>query len=272
MTTIAVINPAQSRDHDGRVACWDPVAECSLIMAKPADEPELFAAYHRGAVANYARFGVSDALDSDLQRCADDTALFWAMTDLDGRVVGGVRAKGPLRSPEDSHAMVEWAGQPGEAEVRAMIAERIPLGIIEMKAAWLDKDPTPGRLRSKMIARSGFHAMAMLGITFCMASSAAHILEQWRSSGGEVAPIPATPYPDERYETKMMWWDRRTFTVHGDREQVAAIFREMAQVRRSTQSRRLAGLIQPAPPHALYRAGGRSQRRTWQPVSEPVGA
>jgi hypothetical protein len=210
MTTVAALNPVQSTEHHGRVACWDPVAECTLVMAKPAAEPELFAAYHRGAVANYARFGVSDALDSDLQRCADDTALFWTLTDLDGRVVGGVRAKGPLLSPEESHAMVEWAGQPGEAEVREMIAERIPLGILEMKAAWLDKDPTPGRLRSKMI-----------------------------------------------------WWDRRTFAVHGEREQVAAIVREMAQVQRSTQSR---------PPHALYRAGGRSTRWTRQPVQESAGA
>jgi hypothetical protein len=96
-----------------------------------------------------------------------------------------------------------------------------------------------------------------------MASSAAHILEQWRSSGGEVAPIPATPYPDERYETKMMWWDRRAFTVHGEREQVAAIVREMAQVQRSTQSR---------PPHALDRARGRSTRWTRQPVQESAGA
>jgi hypothetical protein len=248
-------------DFRGRVACWDPVAECSLVMAKPADEPELFAEYHRGAVANYARFGVSDALDSDLERCADDTALFWAMTDLDGRVVGGVRAKGPLRGPEDSHAVIEWAGHPGEAMVRTMIAERAPQGILEMKAAWLAKDPTPGRLRAKMIARSGFHAMAVLDINYCMATSAAHILEQWRSSGGEVAPIPAAPYPDERYQTKMMWWDRRTFTAHGESDQVAAIFREMAQIQRSTQSSRVGGLIQPTSPLALYRAGGRAQRR-----------
>jgi hypothetical protein len=262
MSVLAAPNPAHTTSRPGRVACWDPIAECSLVMAKPSDEPELFAEYHRGAVANYAKFGVSDALDSDVQRCADDTALFWAMTDLDGRVVGGVRAKGPLLVPEDSHAVVEWAGQSGEADVRAMIAERIPLGILEMKAAWLAKDPTPGRLRAKMIARSGFHAMALLGISYCMATSAAHILEQWRSSGGEVAEIPATPYPDERYETKMMWWDRRTFTVHGDSEQVAAIIREMSQVRRSVQSRRVAGLISPTPAHALYRADGRAQRRS----------
>lgn len=226
-----------------RVACWDPIAECTMVMATPAAEPELFAAYHRGAVASYARFGVADALDSDPSRCADDTALFWALTDVDGVVVGGVRAKGPLREPEESHAIVEWAGNAGAGEVRQMIEARIPLGVLEMKAAWLAKQPGGTRHRAKMIARSGFHAMAIFDINYCMATSAAHILDQWRSSGGVVASVPATPYPDERYETKMMWWDRRTFTVHGEPDQVAAIFREMAQARRSAQPRRAIALV-----------------------------
>jgi hypothetical protein len=38
--------------------------------------------------------------------------------------------------------------------------------------------------------------------------------------------IPPTPYPDERYETKMMWWDRRTFANHAAPEQVSKILQE----------------------------------------------
>jgi len=250
--TALELAPSLSLDDRRRIAFWDPVAETTMVVASPAVEPELFADYHRGAIESYARFGVTDVVDPDTLRCADDTALFWALIDLDGRVVGGVRGKGPLRSPEDSHAVVEWAGRPGEAEVRRLIAERVPHGILEMKAAWLAKEPGGGGHRAKMIARSAFHAMALLDIDFCMATAAAHCLEQWRSSGGEVAAIPATPYPDERYQTKMMWWDRRTFTVHGDPAQVAATFREMASIRRSTQSRRAAGLIAPASPTAMY--------------------
>ena len=64
---------------------WDPAAECAVTIAEPAAAPDLFAEYHRGAVASYAKFGVSDALDADTARCADDTALFWVMTDVDGR-------------------------------------------------------------------------------------------------------------------------------------------------------------------------------------------
>ncbi|BBY27664.1 hypothetical protein GCM10023114_45830 [Mycolicibacterium sediminis] len=217
-----------------RFAAWDPIAECTMVMATPAAEPDMFADYHRGAVASYARFGVSDALDPDAAGCAEDTALFWALVDVGGDVVGGVRAKGPLRAPEESHAIVEWAGQAGETEVRRMIEARIPRGVLEMKAAWLSKEPGGTRHRAKMIARSGFHAMAALDLGFCMATTAAHILDQWRSSGGVVAPIPATPYPDARYETKMMWWDRSAFAAHGEPDQVATIVREMAQARRAT--------------------------------------
>jgi len=225
-------------DDFTRTSCWDPIAECTMIMARPAAEPDLFARYHRGAVASYARFGVSDALDPDVDRCAEDTALFWVLTDISGQVVGGVRAKGPLRGPDDSHAVVEWAGHPGEAQVREAISERVPLGILEMKAAWLDKEPGGGRHRAKMIARSGFHAMGLFDISYCMATSAAHILDQWRSSGGVVAAIPAAPYPDERYQTQMMWWDRRTFAAHGDPQQVSAIVREMGQTRRGVHVER----------------------------------
>jgi hypothetical protein len=229
-----------------RITLWDPVAECSMTMATPYAEPDLFEVYHRGAVQSYARFGVSDALDSDVERCAADTGLFWTVSDIDGRVVGGVRAKGPLRSPEESHALVEWAGQRGEGDVYDVIAERIPMGILEMKAAWLSSAPDPGRHRAKMLARSGFHAMSIFDIGFCMATSAAHILEQWRSSGGVVSDIPATPYPDERYQTKMMWWDRRTFTVHGEPEQVATICHEMSRVTRNVHPW-VAGSLRRAP-------------------------
>jgi hypothetical protein len=234
-----------------RVACWDPIAETSMVMATPAAEPDLFERYHRGAVASYSRFGVSDAMDADVARCADDTAAFWALTDIDGDLVGGVRAKGPLLTPDDSHAAVEWAGQPGEADLRRAIAEMVPLGVVELKGAWTVREGSGARHRSQMIARCGFQAMAAFGLTYFMATSAAHILEQWRSSGGVVSDIPATPYPDERYETKMIVWDRRTFTVHGDGEQVAAIFREMAQVRRGMQARRAPSLATPFPNLAL---------------------
>ena len=72
--------------------------------------------------------------------------------------------------------------------------------------------------------------MDLLDVQFCMATAAAYALNRWRSSGGVVAAIPATPYPDERYKTKMMWWNRRDFINHAEPEQVAKILMETAQL------------------------------------------
>ena len=50
-----------------------------------------------------------------------------------------------------------------------------------------------------------------------------------------MAPIPATPYPDKRYRTRMMWWDRRTFVNHAEPEQVSKILMEITALTNSWQ-------------------------------------
>jgi hypothetical protein len=210
------------------ISWWDPDADCTLVMSQPQVDPELWTKYLSGAERSYRKHGVQRALNVAAIRGGEDTVMFWAAVDISGRVVGGVRAKGPLRSPDDSHAVVEWAGQPGLKAVRKMITDRLPFGILEMKSAWVTDDPDRNRSIIRALARSGFHAMALLDLQFCMATSAPHVLDRWRSSGGVVASIPSTPYPDARYRTKMMWWDRRTFANHAEPEQVSKILMEIA--------------------------------------------
>ncbi len=212
---------------------WDDDTECTLVVARPADERELWADYLDGAVRSYRRHGVECALDIDRMRRGDDTVLFFAAVDTHGRVAAGVRAKGPLLDADDSHAVVEWDGQPGLPAVRKMINDRAPFGILEMKSAWVTDDRERNRPLTKALARSGFHAMALMDIQFCMATAGAYVLDRWRSSGGVVAShIPSTPYPDHRYQTKMMWWDRRMFVNYAEPEQVSKILRETADLRR----------------------------------------
>jgi hypothetical protein len=211
----------------GRISWWDADAECTLVMSQPSVDRELWRDYLRGAERSYRKHGVEQALDVAAIRDGSDTIVFWTTLDSTGRVVGGVRAKGPLRSAEDSHAVLEWAGQPGLPMVRKMINDRAPFGILEMKSAWVSDDPERNHALTKVLARSGFHALAAFDMQFCMATSAPHVLDRWRSSGGVVAPIPATPYPDARYRTKMMWWDRRTFANHAEPAQVSKILTEI---------------------------------------------
>ena len=73
--------------------------------------------------------------------------------------------------------------------------------------------------------------MTLLDIQFIVATAASYVLKRWLSSGGVLATkIPATPYPDERYDTRLAWWDRLTFANHADPSQVSSYFAEQRQI------------------------------------------
>jgi hypothetical protein len=215
----------------------DPDIDCTLVISQPSADPGLWTEYALGAQRSYRKHGVECALDLDALRTGADTVMFFAVIDRAGKMVAGVRGKGPLRSADDSHAVVEWAGQPGQQAVRDMINDRVPFGVLEIKSAWVTDDADQNRCLTAVLARSGCHMTALLDIQFCMATAAAYVLNRWRSSGGVIAGIPATPYPDERYQTKMMWWNRRDFVRHAEPEQVAKILMETKQLTQEFYSR-----------------------------------
>ena len=197
------------------------------MISQPATDPDLWAQYSVGAHRSYAQHGVECALDSDALRSGADTLVYFAVIDDAGQMVAGVRGIGPLQSADDSHAVVEWAGQPSQQAVRDMINDRVPFGVMEMKSAWVIEERDQDRCLAAALARSAAHVTALLDVQFCMATAAAYVLNRWRSSGGVVAGIPAAPYPNERYQTKMMWWDRRDFVNHAtDPQQVAKMLTE----------------------------------------------
>jgi hypothetical protein len=201
----------------GNVSFWDSDAECTVVMSQPSVDPDLWHEYLRGAERSYRRHGVERALDVAAIRSGDDTSLFWATVDTAGRVVGGLRAKGPLNCADESHAVIEWARQPGLLKVRKMITDRLPFGVVEMKSAWVADDTDRKHSLTNIIARLPLHSTAVLGVQFALATAASHVIARWVASGGVVASrIPAIPYPDDRYRTKVMWWDRQTYANHAE--------------------------------------------------------
>jgi hypothetical protein len=232
MTVVELPRPSASTVVDGALmSWWDADAECTVAIARPADNDALWQAYLDGAERSYRTHGIGGAIDVDAIHRSRDTTLFWTMLDPTGTVVGGIRAIGPMTSPDETHAVVEWAGQPGLSSVRKMIADRLPFGVVEMKTAWITADPSRNRRITTTLARAGCQVLAVLGVQFCMATCAQHVLARWRSSGGVVAPIPPTPYPDERFRTKLMWWDSQTVASLAAPSQTAKILAEMADIR-----------------------------------------
>lgn len=211
----------------GQGFSWrDPDIDCTLVISHPSADPALWSAYSSGTYRSFRTHGVESALDMEALRSGADTIMFFAVVDDDGEVLGGLRAKGPLRYADDSHAVVEWAGHPGQQAVRNTITDRIPFRVLELKSGWATDDPRRNRLVTDALARSGLHMLVILDAQFCMATAATFALNGWRSSGGLVADIPATPYPDERYRTRMIWLNRRDFFNYAEPAQVAKILAE----------------------------------------------
>ncbi len=209
------------------IAWSDPDTDCSVVLSQPDTDPELWNRYLDAAQHSYRRHGVEAVVDAAAIRDGADTALFWTVLDRRGNMVGGLRAKAPLSCADDSHAVVEWDGWPGLAMVRKMINDRVPFGVTEMKTAWVSDNRASQHAITNLLARTAYHATSVMGVQFVMATAAQHVLELWKSGGGVVAPIPATPYPDERYRTKMMWWDRRTMVNHSQPEQITKALHEI---------------------------------------------
>lgn len=212
------------------ISWWDANTGCAVVISQPNTDPVLWNRYLDAAQQSYRKHGVETALDTDSIRDGADTALFWAVFDRQGTMIGGVRAKGPLSGADDSHALVEWEGQPGQAAVRKGIDDRAPFGIAEIKTAWCSDGRSHSRDVTGLLARAPIHSMTLLGVQFAMATAAQHVLERWKTSGGVVAPIAAAPYPDSRYQTKLMWWDRRMVANHGEPAQIAKAMHEVNRI------------------------------------------
>ncbi|KLO33395.1 hypothetical protein [Mycobacterium haemophilum] len=227
MTTaqLYAVAPQELRLREN-LSVWVPDAQCRLVVSQPALDRTLWDEYLDGAFRTYSKHGVECTLDPDASD-GNGTCLFFAAVNTQGQVIGGARVIGPLGSAEDSHAVVEWAGNPGLPSVRKMINERVSFGVVEVKTAWADSDSHRSGSITTALARIASPIMALLEVQFVMATAAAHVLDRWRSSGGLVAArIPAAAYPDERYRTKMMWWDRSTLANHAEPKQLSRMLVE----------------------------------------------
>ncbi len=181
-------------------------------VATPQTHPDLWRRYLHGALQVYRHYGVDHVLEYDSVVDGRSTSLFFAAVDPSGAVVAGLRAQGPHRVADEVHALRAWAGRPGAAELRAMVANRMPEGVVEVKAVWVARAAEHRAALAAAVSRCVVHAARLLGARFGFVATATPNVGLYRSSGGYVADrIPSVPYPDDRYRTVPMWWDIRTY-------------------------------------------------------------
>ncbi|CNM98509.1 Hypothetical protein ERS023436_03723 [Mycobacterium tuberculosis] len=174
MTTAQLRPIAPQKLHfSENLSVWVSDAQCRLVVSQPALDPTLWNTYLQGALRAYSKHGVECTLDLDAISDGSDTQLFFAAIDIGGDVVGGARVIGPLRSADDSHAVVEWAGNPGLSAVRKMINDRAPFGVVEVKSGWVNSDAQRSDAIAAALARALPLSMSLLGVQFVMGTAAA---------------------------------------------------------------------------------------------------
>jgi len=215
----------------------EAISGCQFLYARPADAPELWDAYLHGARQNYRRFGVEQVLEYETTRTGQSTTFFVAVADHRGRVVAGVRVQGPYRSVDQAHALAEWAGRPGSVALRREIAARADApdgGVIELKTGWVDSDAPARRALTPALARTAFHIFRLVGVRYALCTVADHAVRRWQSSGAQVsADVTPVAYPDPRYRTVPIWWDRETMLEKSDAAHLLLLADEQDQFERS---------------------------------------
>ncbi|MFT4041900.1 MAG: hypothetical protein QM673_01920 [Gordonia sp. (in: high G+C Gram-positive bacteria)] len=182
----------------------------SITIGSPVSHPALWREYLSGAEKAYRRYGCSSALEYDRVVDGEGTLFFFAITDFDGKVCGGLRVQPWLTAAAQSHALEEWSGEPGQVHLVNAIEERLAEGLVEVKTAWSDERSPIARDVVGQLSRLGLVIVELCDVRYMMATAADHVLRLWNSGGGRVdARIPATPFPDDRYRTQLMWWDRQ---------------------------------------------------------------
>ncbi|NMO01208.1 hypothetical protein HH308_08255 [Gordonia sp. TBRC 11910] len=196
---------------DGRFAMHDRASDTTLVVGTPRSAPDVWRDYIDGAYRSYVARGVVTALEFERVRDGAGTSMFCAAVASNGDVVGGLRVQGPYLYADESHAVEEWAGQPDQGRLVDAIESRLSEGLVEVKSAYVDMDAPHGKAVAGLLARNALITMNTTESRYVMATAADYVLGRWRSGGGLVdESIEPTPYPDSRYLTRVMFWDRYT--------------------------------------------------------------
>ncbi|MDF2977193.1 MAG: hypothetical protein K0S40_1921 [Actinomycetospora sp.] len=164
-----------------------------------------------GGAQTYGAYGVTGVLELDSVREGHSTSLFLAAFSPAGDVVGGLRAQGPSSDVDEAHALAEWDREPGRSLVRAAIEDRLRYGVVESKTVWVARDIPDRRELVACFARAPMHASMILGARYAFGTAGAQVLPMWTSTGAVATDgVTTVGYPDARYRTHLLWWDRWT--------------------------------------------------------------
>jgi hypothetical protein len=208
----------------------DEASGVHMELHHPLDSPNRWRSYLDGAETQYRSWGILPVLDRPALESGRSTSLFFLAIDASGRVVGGLRCHGPLRSASEAYALVELRESPHLGTIRDLLTRAVPRGVVELKGAWVDRERTPPGV-SDALARCAIHFMDWLGARHAICTCSDVVAKRWTPGGGQAfTDLGTVPYPDDRYRTLLLWWDRERVASLARPDQWAAVVRESREL------------------------------------------
>ena len=211
----------------------------------PLERPDLWKVYLNEAEGIFRSRGFEGTLRRLELEEGNDVSLFLLGFDPEGNAVAGVRFHGPLEGPHQAAIIDEMASSPEIGVIHDLIDQEIRLGAVEVKGAWSKGAAVVGSRLLTAISRSVTHGLNWLGAEFAIAAVSDTLMPVGTVTGGVQVGTHWVPFPDERYRTIAISWQRgRTYELATPENQ-QAYRREAEQLLRGP-SRGGEGPIEPA--------------------------
>lgn len=209
----------------------DPASGLRLEAYTPLEHPDLWRAYLDGAEVQYRRHGVEAALRRPLIEDGRRVSLFVLARDEDGAVLGGIRCHGPLAEVDDSAATWEMRQCARLDIIRRTIDEHIPGGLVEVKGAWAHPPGGWARSVSAALGRWHVHFMDWFAAQAAVCTCSDLVAAKWMATGAvAVSKAGTAPYPDERYRTLLLLWERSRVAELASPENLERLAEERLQL------------------------------------------
>src|SRR5664280_2092969 len=211
----------------------------------PLERPDLWKVYLNEAEGIFRSRGFESTLRRVELEEGNGVSLFILAFDTDGNAVAGVRFHGPLEGSHQAAIIEEMASSPEIGMIRDLIEQEIRLGAVEIKGLWSKGATVVGTQLRTAMSRSITHGMNWLGAEFAFAAVSDMLLPIGGPTGAGQIGTQWVPFPDERYRTVAVSWNRgRTYELSTPVNQ-QAYRREAEQLLRGP-SRSGEGPIEPA--------------------------
>ncbi len=200
----AVEEPLVFESHRGITATfWAEDAQVFVSAYRPDDHRASWLEYLEGLHRTYTSWGVDHILDR-ARMAAEGCTLFWLLHDLEGEVLGGIRAEGPYTAPGRYACVTEMAASPDASRMVELLGPAVEAGALELKGGWVR--PGVGGL-GRVLSRCLSHSMWWLGVGHGVGTGSTHVLPSWVSTGGRLLDMAPSAYPSDRYQTQALVWE-----------------------------------------------------------------